>query len=361
MKIHELLEARKNPEMNPKISINDEMKRYAAEHPGNCYISFTAIEKLGVNPKSMFGTPIGVYCYPLEYAISKMGDDSSAAVLPYAGGEKFANLFTVSGNVVDLDDIDESDLSKHLVTLTRILPEDIADGIGDIAEEAEDEAVVQTAAGRLWYIVRKCASLLVEHHQKSGQSLTTLFAWIFRKLGFDGLIDRAGEGIIHRNEPTQGVIFNPLVIANVRRVYNRYSRSTADSSKHLGAQVRDMRQRAADLTKSALTTGEKIATAVKTGLLQYLPLAFFDSITPADVHAAYPFEKTIDGAFLRLFSNRIGRRLPKCEDFMIDNTSLSMSYAIFFSKTRFIAGEQTLKQKPKLWAQYIQKFPEAKV
>lgn len=360
MKIHELLEARKNPEMNPKISINDEMKRYAAEHPGNCYISFTAIEKLGVNPRSMFGTPIGVYCYPLEYAIAKMGDDSSASVLPYAGGEKFANLFTVSGNVVDLDTITEADMQSHISALARILPSDIADGLDDFVDEAEDEATVSTPAGRLWYIVRKCAMLLVEHRNKSGQSLTTLFAWLFRKLGFDGLIDRSGRGIIHGNEKTQGVIFTSSVIENVKRVQNSYAPSAIATSKFHGQRKIVAKQKVKEILASKATISNKLQEAIKSNVLRLLPQTFFDTIEPSDVRATFPNSRDTAAAMSLFLTKNFNRFLPQCENFIKMDDLLSFTYSVYATRSRFIAGEPAIKDTPSVWAQYVQKFPEAK-
>lgn len=70
MKLSELviLEARRNPETNIKVSAYDQLKKYKDDH--NVYISFRNIDKLGVNPsyKSKDSTPNGIYFYPLKDA-----------------------------------------------------------------------------------------------------------------------------------------------------------------------------------------------------------------------------------------------------------------------------------------------------
>ena len=33
------------------------------------YISFVAIDKIGINPQTTYNTPMGVYTYPLEYVL----------------------------------------------------------------------------------------------------------------------------------------------------------------------------------------------------------------------------------------------------------------------------------------------------
>lgn len=80
-----LIEKRKNPTKNPKISVNDEiseiLKRYSSDKIAgitNCFVSFTELDKLGINPlarfKEMDETPIGIYAYPAQYVMDYIED-----------------------------------------------------------------------------------------------------------------------------------------------------------------------------------------------------------------------------------------------------------------------------------------------
>lgn len=91
MKIQELSEARKNPELNPKVSINVKMANYAKANKGKkCYISFTVIDKLGVNPavskgSKQYNTPIG------DLASINIGEvDENGEIVPY--GDPLATI-----------------------------------------------------------------------------------------------------------------------------------------------------------------------------------------------------------------------------------------------------------------------------
>ena len=60
-----LLEARKNPDKNPKESINSAFIRrekettdFTAGDVRNSFVSMTLIDKLGINPKSKYDTPL---------------------------------------------------------------------------------------------------------------------------------------------------------------------------------------------------------------------------------------------------------------------------------------------------------------
>lgn len=72
MKILSLLEARSNSEQNKKINVNDAISEYYNQYSEMAFLSFTKLEKLGVNPNSQFATPNGIYAYPLGYVVKKL-------------------------------------------------------------------------------------------------------------------------------------------------------------------------------------------------------------------------------------------------------------------------------------------------
>ena len=59
-----LSEKRSNPDKNPKLSAYDYLEQYKDDP--DVYISFTDISKIGINPRSDFNTPNGIYTYPLR-------------------------------------------------------------------------------------------------------------------------------------------------------------------------------------------------------------------------------------------------------------------------------------------------------
>ena len=48
--------------------MTDHMYNVAVNTDKTQYISFTAIDKIGINPRSTYSTPVGIYCYPLNKA-----------------------------------------------------------------------------------------------------------------------------------------------------------------------------------------------------------------------------------------------------------------------------------------------------
>lgn len=98
-------EARRNPEMNPHIGAWDYVDKYKDDE--DVYISFTEIDKIGINPRSKYNTPVGIYTYPLKEFAEKYIFGSMSAVdeynklhikntvgsyAPFAGNAKYINF-----------------------------------------------------------------------------------------------------------------------------------------------------------------------------------------------------------------------------------------------------------------------------
>ena len=78
-----ILEKRSHPELNVKKSVLDKLEPYANDP--NYFVSFTNIEKIGINPVNKFSTPIGVYSYNLKDLWNDWiaGDDFFGKDRPY--------------------------------------------------------------------------------------------------------------------------------------------------------------------------------------------------------------------------------------------------------------------------------------
>jgi hypothetical protein len=241
MYIKEITEARKNPELNPKESVNKQLKDlYDATTdtiPGsnikNLFVSFTDLDKLGINPTSRYNTPIGIYAYPAEYVLKKIGEKQSTQLLPFAGDKPWVNIFRATGNVVDLDGIPSKDYPQYLKMLKdafvgKTMSEDDFD---HLFRQARVGTTHKTSSGILWYFTKLLADYVDQqtvdktkpNTKTAAKYASVIWQSILRKtLNIDGMVDD-GEGIIHENEPTQAVFFNPAAIEVVKRIPNKYN------------------------------------------------------------------------------------------------------------------------------------------
>jgi len=177
----------------------DYLKDNFSKDPKDLYVTFVSEDKVGINPKSKWNTPNGVYTYPLSWVLE-------GNKIPFRGSspKKIKVLKAVSDKVLN-DKFSEKDLEKTLEKLTPVVEsllktnetflsryEDFSNFIKDVIEESNNKSPF----GKIWNITRK----LSENPNKWSKLLIDL--------GFDFVVDD-GHGIIHDNEPTQAVFLNP--------------------------------------------------------------------------------------------------------------------------------------------------------
>lgn len=262
MRIIEITEARKNPELNPKTSINDIIitatDKVTSEISGvkNLFVSFTEIDKLGINPRSSYATPLGIYAYPAEY-VAKLatGGLEMDRTVPFAGGQPFVNLFSVHGEIINLTTMTDiaanrwyKKMAVYWSTISGKSWKESVDFVDSLVQSASDFSNFKSyPGGQFWYVTFKLAlglesKLMIRHP----------VAWnkLFRELRIDGAID-TGVGIIHTSEPTQAVFFSINSIVRVQRVNNKYSPDAVNRRKELG-------NTAIELLDSNTTTARKV-------------------------------------------------------------------------------------------------------
>jgi len=270
-------EARKNPELNPKTPIGEIIGRYLLKSKKipntsieNAFVSFTEIDKLGINPLSNYNTPLGIYAYPAQYVLD-VGGYSNMDDLPFAGDSEFVNLFRIKGNIIDLNFFTENDLQRYISKIKTVLAKkqnlkvgtaeyDIMENVVDtVVDESRFRAKNDFPEGRFWYITLELTAYFSKDKNVSfRQRLTKTnpsgkkkfihtkpysIQWnkFLRSLDIDGIYDD-GEGIIHSNEPTQIVILNPRSIKDKERHYNKYHPDVIQKGKNIKQSVENIKQ-----------------------------------------------------------------------------------------------------------------------
>lgn len=229
-----------------KLSPNDLLMQYIDDD--NAFISFTDINKLGINPSSDYQTPVGIYCYPIKDAYNYYNIDFN--------GTNYRSYYDINNNINDRKEekeyrnkiYDDQFISKFPFTSTEgnyftifrcKKPEDILifqeskfdyknlikksiefikkkydiDIIKDFPKSIEQrEYTKYESVGNiiddttsLWRFTRNLA-LDVAYYDKKYKSTIVWFS-LLKNLGVLGFID-PGYGIIYQNEPCQAVFFD---------------------------------------------------------------------------------------------------------------------------------------------------------
>jgi hypothetical protein len=245
-----LLESRKNPEQNPKLSAYEQLLKYK-DNP-NVYISMTELPKLGINPTSLWDTANGIYCYPLQtiWRIYKVGLVRSLSVLPFKMSAPYIQVFEWNGKgkVVHISGYDDGDLDRDINKIKKMFP----DAIDRIDYGIKHASQQDRPASKLFYTVMLLSQSdkkfilkrdydtkdkkMGDYKEHSYSPTGLKSANIFRALGYSGFVDN-GYSVIHPNEPYQAVFLSKEYVNHLDTIlnknYKRYKHENLDKSNYM--------------------------------------------------------------------------------------------------------------------------------
>jgi hypothetical protein len=202
------------------------------------YMTFTKINKVGINPRSKYNTPNGIYAYPVT---KKIYDQLVAGRLPFAQEQPYVSILepedrgSLAHNDMSEEEYQQAVLSLYNGEASRIwlsakkafnfdITVDIRDA-SDMDVDAQPDKMLQAGSGSDPYTYSDIKALVPTYKEFTKEArkqtpfgklwnITRRFSggnpnvWsaLWRALGYDGAID-LGTGTIHSAEPTQAVFF----------------------------------------------------------------------------------------------------------------------------------------------------------
>ena len=244
-----LEEARSHSDMNRKLSawqIEQNFYDHEKETGIRYFVSFTNLEKLGVNVQTRWIDPNGVYCYLLKESWEKYHIGIKEAPLseyyPFAGDNKYLNIFTIKpdAKILNISEYSKTDLFKDIEKLEEM---ENLEGLDHLIKNQDMNPFL-----RLWNITKELSKRIIKKRSptyvpfagadsekiseyqamyKSMIPQRNVIVWnsLLRKLGYDMVIDDKGFGYIHKNETLQGVVLNTKIINKVFRYENKFYKS----------------------------------------------------------------------------------------------------------------------------------------
>jgi len=237
----------------------EDLKKYLPKTPDGpndlpqYAFTMTQLNKVGVNPKSEYDTPLGVYFYPLTHEMYKSLINDN---LPFVGQMENVNLVKLN----NLDSpkwlrVSDRNQSINLEALQMKAYNFFDDSNKKIARVEDDEYTFETALGRWKRWTKReskfsstsllfsfCAFLIKNVDLKSSSSKVApgrRFNQVLRHLGFIGVYD-SGKGVIHENEPAQLVALEPSAYKIVASYNTREIRKVSNlDSSALGEKIID--------------------------------------------------------------------------------------------------------------------------
>lgn len=232
-----LNEARKNPALNAKTNLLQELnsiKSTLDKIPGsdvtNGFVTFSPIEKVGINPKFGHTNVFGIYFYDIDYVIEQLSKTRDGnpinSKIPY--GKSFPIINVVSCKspeklfmVEDLNDDFFKSFIEHCKYLTKTK-----------SLHERDLRAIDALIENLTYIHGDVKKFRLIMDSYDGISPLIQMA-IFKSMEICGLVD-TGKSLIHVGEPRQSVIFNSSDLVFIKS-FNNKTTIIADNSSHLNA------------------------------------------------------------------------------------------------------------------------------
>lgn len=168
-------EARRNPELNPRVTRNEQIinaynaltKRVGRN--GIVAVSMTELDKLGINPRSGYNTPIGVYAYDFDAFLPEFEETGSTSVFPFQGEAPYINFFTIekSQEIVDLEFVEWEEIEDYrdslISAMLRLGYDDSEESMGELEETLTGIEEHFSMPGKaLWEMVHEASGLLAQ-------------------------------------------------------------------------------------------------------------------------------------------------------------------------------------------------------
>ena len=212
---YEMILERNRPDLY--VSVLDQLEPYSKDP--EYFVSFTTIEKIGINPKNAFSTPIGVYAYNLQKLWPDWihGDDFFGKDRPYVNliklnTDKICNIGTYTFNTQDFNKLkkiyDSLKPQENFENFVQERREAISNQTNLYSRDSD--------GALLWDLTNNIALMLASSNNKS---FTVRWNKLFRHLGYDVIIDNTS--VIHLLQSSQAVFFVPDSYKLVKRLVNK--------------------------------------------------------------------------------------------------------------------------------------------
>ena len=189
------------------------------------YIHFAKFQKIGVNPRSAFSTPIGIYAYPLT---KRIFEDGLANKIPFASSEPYIVVFKATNpqKLLQFRFYNDQKYLEDVAKLRRLNPQ-ISDKEFNLILNDWHVTSAASPAEKIWRVTNHIPGEAMDEHEAESaynhtdDSKPISFnphprEWrkVFLSLGYEGVQDE-GHAIIYSTEPAQTVFFSKSAIEEI--------------------------------------------------------------------------------------------------------------------------------------------------
>lgn len=182
--------------------------------------SFTDLPKLGINPKTTYETPIGIYSYPIRYIVGFYNKSSAQFDVPFAGSASYIHIFTVK------------DMDKTL----KFSPG--RDKVARAIQESKDNWSVSTSQrAEIEKALKKAQLYMAEHTNKDLNRGDGGVSWKWYQNFITGLKSPDGAGIGQFHPDFQKAILAHFTFDDLIKYNTLSSPSPWEQSRMMGFSI----------------------------------------------------------------------------------------------------------------------------
>ena len=226
---------RKSKGLKPleKLSPYEQLEVYKDDP--DIYISFRTLEKIGINPSSIYKTPNGIYTYPLSllWYGQDFDHDEKQIEVPFAGNYPYIYVIRPNSNarILDLEKYNEIDYDRDIQKLLNSKLLKSKESIEDILKQIEEfHNQDNNYASKIWKITYYLTATIFSQDKtliiNNNSNLWNKI--LYKILGYDYVLDR-GKGIIHAYEKTQAVFLSSNTYKVIKIINNKYNLNREDA------------------------------------------------------------------------------------------------------------------------------------
>lgn len=318
-----LTEKRSHADKNVKQSVLDQLEKYKDDP--SYFVSFTNIEKIGVNPINKFSTPTGVYSYNLKDLWNDWvnGDDFFGKDRPYVNlikldTDKVLDIQSYKLNKKDLNFLKKKYDENKKSNLS------FSDFIKKIKEDNSNDVLykIKTDGSLLWKVTEEISKLI----KNDDKNNTAIWNGLLRDMGYESVVDK--KSTIHLLQSSQAVFLTPksykLVDRLQNKTYDKKSNNKKSADKYWGTDKQPFHRPGANPTvdlvvkyndgKSTKVLLIKRGSNAKAEANKWaLPGGFHDSNEPIGKHWK-PGRETAEQAAIRELTEETGLYIANVKD-----------------------------------------------
>ncbi len=217
------------------VSVLKQLQPYS-KNP-SYYVTFTDLEKVGVNPNNKFATPLGVYAYNLK----DLWNDWISGDRFFGDDRKYVNLLKLNTDKI-FDFQNYKNYKKDYQYLQNIYEKDYQSTtkmpFDDYVKSLEEKATLyehSSEAAQIWDIIQSMFQINDKQANVGMATKRSTILWTkaLRDMGYEAVIDRGSN--IHLLQSSQAIFLSPQSYDIVDRFVNRTYKQTVENEDKWGS------------------------------------------------------------------------------------------------------------------------------